>query len=88
MYPEAMRQHLIGGQVVLQAIVDSNGVLDRGSLEVIASTRREFHLAALTALRTCRYRPAFKDGRPIAVRIQSAISFWVEGYDRPRVPGW
>jgi protein TonB len=80
-YPyDADRQHL-SGQVRVQLKLEADGRVS--DLEVVsASPPGVFESSTLKALRTARFAPARKDGRPVRARMVITVEYDWEG--RPR----
>jgi protein TonB len=80
-YPyDADRQHL-SGQVRVQLKLEADGRVS--DLEVVsASPPGVFESSTLKALRTARFAPARKNGRPVRARMVITVEYDWEG--RPR----
>lgn len=74
-YPEAARKAGVTGTVVLQALVDEQGVVQQ--VEVLRSLEKGCTDAAVQAVRQWRYEPArfAKSGKPVAVFFTVTINF-------------
>lgn len=72
-YPDDARLARIEGHVILQAIVDKNG--DVTEVTVLESTNPRFNEAAMEAVRQRKYKPAIKDGKPIAIYFTIRVDF-------------
>jgi periplasmic protein TonB len=73
-YPIQAKLRRIEGEVVLQFIVDESGTVRE--IDVVESAPGDtFVRAALAAVARWRFRPAVKDGRAVAVRVQQKLSF-------------
>lgn len=70
--PDAMRQY-ITGDVTLDAVVDSAGVVR--SMKVISGPQ-PLRAAAKEALQQYKYAPATQDGKPVAAHVKVTIKFW------------
>lgn len=81
-YPRTMQQAGVEGMVVLQAVVDTTGRVERGSIEVVQSTNAAFESAARRLLERSLFRPGRVRGRPVRVLIQLPIQFTLIGGDR------
>ena len=71
-YPDSLKQRGIGGRVVLEVVVDTNGRVMPDRIVVRASPHAGFTEAAITAARHCRFEPA-RLGR-VAVRKIAEIT--------------
>jgi TonB family protein len=83
-YPEDARIHRTEGRVVLQALVDHNGIVNE--LEVLSSTPagyRPFIDSASKAVRQWRYEPATRDGAPVAVYFTVMVEFSLKPASAP-----
>ena len=76
-YPIAMRNHRITGEVLLEFVVDAKGRVKNA--QVIRHLNPYFDEAALEAIRQWRYEPAANDGSPTETRLQQPIGFWIDG---------
>jgi len=75
-YPELLRQAGIEGRVVLEAIVDTLGRVERGSMTVISGGGYPaFAAAAIEALGASLFRPARMQGRGVRVRVRVPFDF-------------
>jgi TonB family protein len=74
-YPFEMLRKGIEADVVVEFTVDVEGRV-RNS-QVVGTSRREFHRAALAAVDKAKFKPAMKAGRPVAVRMQAPLTFRV-----------
>jgi protein TonB len=74
-YPPELRRVGVNGLVELQYVVGSDGRADERSVRVLISSHPAFLLAALQALRDTRFKPARRNGRPVAVLVQQTIRF-------------
>ena len=71
-YPAIAAQMRTQGEVVIRAVVDSNGKV--ATMKVVSGPAL-LQQAALNALRQWKYEPAKLDGRPVPAEIQVAIRF-------------
>jgi len=72
-YPLALKQKGISGRVVIEATVDVDGKISKA--KVIESSDAVFSQAALKAIRQWAFRPATKNGQPIATKVQVPFAF-------------
>jgi len=77
LYPPLLRDAGIGGQVMLEFVVNADGTVDSASVVVVSSDRPAFERPALDAIKQSRFRPAMMGGEPAAVRIRQPINFSV-----------
>jgi periplasmic protein TonB len=74
-YPESLRRAGIGGRVVIEAVIDSAGQVEPGSVRVIASPERGFAAAAQDYVLRALFRPARVHGRAVRVLVRVPIDF-------------
>jgi TonB family protein len=77
-YPAALRAAGLEGVVMLQMVVDTNGRVEPGSIEVQSSTHAGFEAAAINAVSRARFRPAHLGGRPVRQLVQQNVRFALE----------
>jgi TonB family protein len=65
------------GQVVLQFVIDTLGVVEPGNVEVIEGVNPALDSLALEMIRSCRFRPGRLVGRAVRVRVQMPWGFGV-----------
>jgi len=73
-YPKAARRYSEQGIVHITFTVLEDGSVIAPSITT-SSGFADLDAAALEAVKTWRYQPAMKDGKPIAVRIETYIRF-------------
>jgi TonB family protein len=74
-YPGRLRRAGISGSVQLQYRVLPSGRADSASVLVIASTEPGFTTSVISAVLSARFRPARRQGRPVAVLVQQTFRF-------------
>jgi TonB family protein len=74
-YPEILRQALLGGRVLVEAVVDTSGRVEPASLRITASPHALFGDEARAVVLGSRYRPARVSGRAVRVRIVVPVTF-------------
>lgn len=74
-YPELLRQAGIEGTVLVQAVIDTTGHVEEGSVQIIRSDHAQFDRPARAMLQRCVYRPGRIRGRPVRVLVQQPITF-------------
>lgn len=78
-YPSAAKAEGIEGTVVVRYGISADGRVVNARVES-ASPEGLFEEAALDAVRTWRYNPAIRDGRPVAVdNVLSTVRFQLQG---------
>ncbi|MDT8899761.1 TonB family protein [Anaeroselena agilis] len=73
-YPADARSQRWEGTVRVDVLIDENGLVQDVQLAA-SSGSSSLDRAALDCLRTWRFRPAYQDGRPIAVRATVPVVF-------------
>ena len=76
-YPEILKQAGIEGRVVVEAIIDTTGHAERGSIKVLSSTNQLFEQPARECIAATVFRPGKIAGRSVRVRIQQPFNFAV-----------
>lgn len=76
-YPEILRQAGIGGRVVVEAVIDATGRVERGSLRVVSATHTLLEAPALRLVAGSIYRPGRLDGRAVRVLVEVPVVFQV-----------
>lgn len=72
-YPPAARRAGKTGTVYVAVIIGTDGTV--ADAKVTSSTDPEFNAPALNAVRQWRYKPAKKDGTPVAIAITVPLLF-------------
>jgi TonB family protein len=83
-YPFEMRRAKIGGEVVVDFVVDTNG--DVINANAIRSSQREFEAAAVQAVQKWKFKPGKKSGQDVNTHMQVPIVFTLEGQAAPSAP--
>jgi TonB family protein len=74
-YPRMPLEARIEGTVVLEAIIDTLGHPEPGSIRVITSTHRAFEAAATAAMRRALYQPGRVQGHRVRVLVRQPVRF-------------
>lgn len=74
-YPDLLRQAGLQGRVVLEAVIDTLGHVERGSVIVVESVHPAFVVPAQQSLLKWLFRPARVGGKAVRVRIRVPIDF-------------
>jgi TonB family protein len=74
-YPPPLQTRGIGGRVVLDFVVDTTGLVEPTSIQVVASSHLLFEPVALGAARGAVFSPGQVDGRPVRVLVRQTIIF-------------
>jgi TonB family protein len=72
-YPAGLRSKGISGRVVVGFIVDVRGV--PADLFIMQSSRREFDLPAVVAVRAWRFKPGTLNGKPVNTKMSVPMIF-------------
>jgi TonB family protein len=74
-YPDSLFRENVAGQVLVEFVVDTSGVVDAESISSISSTHPQFTDAVRRALRDARFSPAKMSGRPVRQLVQLPVRF-------------
>ncbi|MFI5279593.1 MAG: energy transducer TonB [Gemmatimonadales bacterium] len=77
-YPEILRQAGIEGNVLVEAVIDTTGRVEAGSLRIISAAHPLFASEAEQVVLASRYRPGRTSGRAVRVRVRVPISFDIQ----------
>ena len=80
-YPFEMRRAGIGGEVVVDFVVDVNGDVQKAY--AVRSSQREFEAAAVEAVSKWKFKPGRKGGNDVGTHMQVPIVFSVDGSKQP-----
>ncbi len=75
LYPDMLRDAGISGQTMLKFVIDTNGRVENGSVEVVNTSHDGFAGASVQAADKFRFRPAKIGGRPVRVSITMPITW-------------
>lgn len=73
--PADALRHYVTGNVTLDAVIDKTGHVQ--SMKVLSGPP-SFHKPAMDALREYRYKPATRNGKPVAAHVTVTVPFWFE----------
>jgi len=76
-YPEILKQAGIEGHVVVEAIIDTTGHAEHGSIRILSSTNPLFEQPSKEVVAASVYRPGKISGRSVRVRVQVPLNFTV-----------
>lgn len=76
-YPDILRQAGIDGRVVVEAIIDTVGHAERGSIRILSSTNALFDQPSKECVAATVFRPGRIAGRAVRVRVQIPINYSV-----------
>lgn len=74
-YPADLRQGKVEGEVVLDFVVDQDGLARPETMQVVKKTNSAFVLAVREVLPRLRFNPATIDGCPVAMLVQLPFGF-------------
>jgi TonB family protein len=74
-YPRALREAGIEGRIIVEAVIDTLGRTEAGSLRVLGGGHAGLAAAAVRYVRRALFRPARVGGRPVRVRIRLPVDF-------------
>ena len=74
-YPVAARKTLVSGHVVLEVVLDREGVPHAPTVVEMTEGCEELAAAAVEAVLQWRYEPARLDGRPVPVYFTVTVQF-------------
>jgi TonB family protein len=72
-YPDSLRGTGVKGTVAVEAILDVHGCASH--IEVVHKVHPKLDALVIAAVRTWKFRPALKDGKPVAAWVQIPINF-------------
>jgi protein TonB len=82
-YPELLRQAGLQGRVVLEAVVDTSGRVELGSLTVVSASNPGFVAPARQALSSTLFRPGRVRGHAVRVRVRVPMEFMLRNGTGP-----
>jgi protein TonB len=74
-----MRQANIEGQVLLQFVVETDGHVQRQTIQSLSSSHEAFERPAREMIARCLFRPGRVRARPVRVLVQMPIFFTLSG---------
>lgn len=74
-YPALLREARVEGLVTVEAVVDTTGRPELGSLRVVQSTNAGFNAAAVATIRGALFRPGRVWGRAVRVLVRVPVAF-------------
>ena len=78
-YPELLRQAGIEGRVLIEAVIDTAGRAEPGSVEIKASADAGFDQPSRTWIQHALFRPARVHGRAVRVLVQVPLDYRIIG---------
>ena len=76
-YPRSLQRRGIGGRVQLRFVVDADGKVDSGTVEIVAASVEELGEAAKMAAVELLFVPGKIDGSPVKTMVLFPITFGV-----------
>jgi protein TonB len=76
-YPEQLRDAGVTGETVLQFVIDENGRVEPGSVEIVSSSNEQFAAAARRIVGSMRFSPAKSRGHTVRVTTTLPVSWTV-----------
>ncbi|MBL9199740.1 MAG: TonB family protein [Opitutaceae bacterium] len=80
-YPFELRRRGVGGEVVIDFLVDQDGIVQNAY--PVRSTEAGFEAAAIEAVSQWRFEPGRKNGAPVITHMQVPIIFSMDESPRP-----
>ena len=74
-YPAPLLLARVTGRVVVEAVIDTTGQVEEGTVRVIESTDARFNESAKIYLQAAHFTPARIAGRAVPVRFQMPVEF-------------
>jgi len=74
-YPAPMLLSRISGRVIIEAVIDTTGRVEDGTVRVLVSSDARFNEAAKDYVRAARFTPGRLAGRAVRVRFEMPVEF-------------
>ena len=74
-YPASMLLSRISGRVIIEAVIDTTGRVEDGTVRVLVSSDARFNEAAKDYVRAARFTPGRLAGRAVRVRFEMPVEF-------------
>ncbi len=75
-YPEAAKKDHLQGKVTLNVLIDAKGRVEK--VEVLKTDAEVFNAAAIASAKEWTFKPALKDGKPVATWVTIPFQFKLE----------
>lgn len=75
LYPRMLQDAGIGGQTVMQFVIEANGKVDRESAKVIQTSHEQFGEASIKIVERMTFKPGLYKGKPVRVLIQMPVTW-------------
>jgi TonB family protein len=72
-YTDSARERKIAGTVILQAIIAADGTVQ--DVQVVRSLEPSLDQSSIDTIKTWRFEPSTKDGKPVSVQVNIETSF-------------
>jgi hypothetical protein len=82
-YPPLLREAGISGRVILQAVIDTAGRAEPGSIKVLESTSPAFEPSSKQWILKALFRPARMAGRAVRVIVNQEVDYTLTGASSP-----
>lgn len=77
-YPAALRAANVAGEVLVRFVVDTTGVVEPASVQVLQATHEAFAQSVRAWLRRTRYQPAELQGQRVRQLVEQRVNFTLE----------
>lgn len=74
-YPASLLLSRVSGRVIIEAVIDTTGRVEDGTLRVVESSDARFNQAAKDYVRAARFTPGRIGGRAVRVRFEMPVEF-------------
>jgi len=82
-YPEPVRRDRVQGTVVLTAIVEPEGNVNRSTITVVRGVDPHLDRAAVDVIARSTFWPGCRDRVAVRVQLVIPISYWLGGIQEP-----
>jgi TonB family protein len=73
-WPESVWEAEIEGQIVVEFVVDTEGLTEDSTVTLISTPHPDLEEAAITMFEFCEFSPGHIDGTPVRVRIRQGFN--------------
>lgn len=74
-YPARAARENVSGKAIVQLYIDSNGAVEKVTVERVTPAGYGFDESAARAFRAARFSPGMKDGKRVRVQMRIEVSF-------------
>ena len=78
LYPMGLRLAGIGGEVVIQLVVDAKGRVEATGDTIVSSSHRGLEQPTRALARVVRFEPALRNGNPVRVWVRLPVQWTVD----------